>query len=288
MRLSALSLLWFGCQGLEPVVPATGDLDSEEGQDTTETGADTGDTSETGGGNSPPVANAGADQTVPVGTIVGLDGSASSDLDDDELDVEWTLTDVPADSEAELLNPTHSDPEFYADEPGVYTIELQVDDGESSDIDEVQVLAELENGAPTANAGTDQAVSVGALVQLNGSASSDPEDDQLNFQWTLASKPAGSTASLDNSASPLPRFTADRAGVYTLSLIVDDGTFSSAVDTVRVTAESTEDSDCLSCSAEAQRQLRNRWSAGDAASGPALVLLPLFAATWNRRKRRTD
>jgi len=279
-------LLLAACQGLAPVGPLPDGLDSEQ---STETGTETGDTAETSDtsvDNTAPAANAGPDQTVELGSIVSLDGSGSSDADGDTLTLEWTLLNTPADSNAELLNPEQADPEFYADEPGIYTIELEVDDGEMSDVDEVEIHAEADNGAPTANAGPNQSVSVGALVQLNGSASTDPEDDELNFDWEIASKPAGSTASLDNPASPLPRFTADRSGTYTVSLVVDDGTHTSTVDSVQITAEAGDDSDCLSCSAEAQRQFRDRWTAGDAASGPALLLLPLLAAAWNRRRKR--
>jgi PKD domain len=46
--------------------------------------------------NSPPEADAGPDQSVPVGTTVTLDGSATKDADRDPLTYQWALLSVPA------------------------------------------------------------------------------------------------------------------------------------------------------------------------------------------------
>ncbi len=52
--------------------------------------------------NSPPVADAGADQAVRVNDIVQLDGSSSSDADGDTLTFKWSFTSVPDGSSAAL------------------------------------------------------------------------------------------------------------------------------------------------------------------------------------------
>jgi hypothetical protein len=44
--------------------------------------------------------------------------------------------------------------------------------------------------APIANAGPDQSVSVGSMVQLTGAGSSDPDNDPLTDQWSFVSRPA--------------------------------------------------------------------------------------------------
>ncbi len=59
-----------------------------------------------------PVANAGPNQTVPIGTAVTLDGSASSDLDGDDLTFQWTFLSKPANSTAALSSPTAVQPTF--------------------------------------------------------------------------------------------------------------------------------------------------------------------------------
>src|SRR3989344_8626546 len=92
-----------------------------------------------------------------------------------------------------------------------------------------------ENAAPNADAGPDQNVSVGALVNLDGSASSDPDNDPLTYSWSFNSKPGGSTATISNPNSVSPTFIADKVGTYNVSLTVSDGTLSDS-DDMRVDA----------------------------------------------------
>ena len=68
-----------------------------------------------------------------------------------------------------------------------------------------------------------------------------------------------------------------------VELIVNDGSFTSDPDQIRVVAQSADDGDCLSCSAQAEQEIRRRLRAGDFAGGPAMVLLPLFALLLLRR-----
>ena len=92
------------------------------------------------------------------------------------------------------------------------------------------------NFIPIANAGTTQNVVVGTLVTLDGSGSSDAKGDLLTYNWSLTSKPNGSSASLSNSTTVKPRFSADIAGTYVFGLVVNDGKVDSAAATVTVTA----------------------------------------------------
>jgi uncharacterized repeat protein (TIGR03803 family) len=79
--------------------------------------------------NLPPTAFAGADQTlVVVNEIVTLDGSFSSDPDDDDLTYAWTLGDIPRGSAAELTDPETVHPTLKPDTAGDYTVVLTVTD----------------------------------------------------------------------------------------------------------------------------------------------------------------
>jgi hypothetical protein len=79
--------------------------------------------------NIEPVADSGADQSVMVGDTVHLDGSASSDGNGDLLTYSWSFTSKPAQSLAELIDPTLAQTSFVTDEPGVYVLSLIVNDG---------------------------------------------------------------------------------------------------------------------------------------------------------------
>jgi len=95
-----------------------------------------------------------------------------------------------------------------------------------------------ENQRPVAVAGSEQIVPVGALVQLDGSNSFDPDDvtPNLTYMWAIVSKPFDSTATLSNPSAESPTFVADKQGAYELSLIVNDGTDDSFSDSVTVIA----------------------------------------------------
>ena len=73
--------------------------------------------------------NAGATQDVTVGSIVTLDGSASTAGIGKTLSYGWTLTTRPSGSAATLSSATSTKPTFYADYAGTYIAKLTVNDG---------------------------------------------------------------------------------------------------------------------------------------------------------------
>ncbi len=187
--------------------------------------------------NSAPVANAGADQNVATGSLVTLDGSASSDADGDQLTYSWMISSKPTGSSAGLSDPSVAKPTFTADLDGTYVLSVTVNDGTvSSQADSVTITAATANSAPVANAGPDQNVATGSLVTLDGSKSSDADGDQLTYSWAFTSRPAGSSAALSDPAIAKPTLTADLDGTYVLSLSINDGTVSSQTDSVTITA----------------------------------------------------
>ncbi|MFO7287793.1 MAG: PKD domain-containing protein, partial [Gammaproteobacteria bacterium] len=193
--------------------------------------------------NSAPHADAGPDQTIAVGALVELDGSASSDPDGDPLTFDWTLTSRPSGSSASLSNANTVKPSFVADRPGEYVATLVVSDGEfDSEPDTVKVSTT--NSAPVANAGSDLTATVGDTVELDGSASTDADGDELTYLWSIVSRPDGSTAELVGETLVNPTLEVDVAGLYVVQLIVSDRALSSDPDTVAITvAEDSTDPD---------------------------------------------
>ena len=91
------------------------------------------------------------------------------------------------------------------------------------------------NNAPIANAGSNQAATTGNTLTLDGTASSDADDDTLLYSWSLTSSPAGSSATITNSAEFIASITVDEIGDYIISLVVNDGTVQSAADSMTIT-----------------------------------------------------
>jgi ACT domain-containing protein len=89
------------------------------------------------------------------------------------------------------------------------------------------------NKAPNANAGFNQTVDENTLVTLDGSGSTDPNNDALTYLWTA---PAGITLSSATAIKPTftaPEVTTDQT--LTFSLIVNDGKVNSTADEVVIT-----------------------------------------------------
>lgn len=191
--------------------------------------------------NAPPAANAGVDQSVLVNAVVSLDGRDSSDANrDDVLTFTWSL--VRPDGTSTVL--TGVRPTFTAALTGTYTASLTVRDAVSfSEPDAVRVVVSAVNAPPVAVITAPSSVVMGTRVQLSGASSTDSNRDTLNYKWALLNKPMKATGALADSAAVLssatlvnPLFTADVAGLYVLSLVVNDGQVNSEPVTVLVTA----------------------------------------------------
>lgn len=193
-------------------------------------------------GNAAPIANAGGAQDGVVGTPVTLSGGMSSDANGDALTYRWTIESKPAGSSAKLNDPGATYPVFTPDISGSYVVALVVNDGKAdSEQSLVRISATMANAAPNASAGASRMVSIGTVVTLDGSGSWDANGDPLAFTWTLVSKPAGSTASLVDSAKSIAKFKADVSGAYVISLVVGDGKLSSSPAVTSVAASDPRD-----------------------------------------------
>ena len=188
--------------------------------------------------NSAPVALVSANQNVLAGAVVTLDGTGSTDANRDPLTYTWVLTTRPNGSAAALSSATSPKPTFVADVAGLYVASLKVNDGQvsSDNIAITTVTASVANSAPVAAVSANQSVVLGSSVTLDGTGSTDANRDPLTYNWVLSGKPAGSAAVLSGPNSPKPTFTADLAGTYVASLVVSDGSLTSAVAVGTVTA----------------------------------------------------
>ncbi|MCH7499042.1 MAG: hypothetical protein IH886_03405 [Nitrospinae bacterium] len=197
------------------------------------------------GGTPTPVANAGPDQTVDEGIAVFLDGTGSSDPQNDPLNYDWSQVAGPT---VTLTGANTATPSFtapFVSSNQTLTFELMVDDDTNfSGPDTVDVTVVNVNSPPIADAGDDSTIKEGATATLDGNESFDAEDDLITYEWTQVSGPTV-TLTPDGTVAN-PTFTAP-LGVGTVlvfKLVVSDGqepsipslgTDSSLGDTVAIT-----------------------------------------------------
>jgi hypothetical protein len=185
-------------------------------------------------------------------TSVELDGTGSSDpqdaptgdADGDKLVYDWNFTVVPSGSTMTdaSLSPgdDNATPSFTPDKTGVYRLSLNVKDTAGNWSGEVYVKLQVNkpNLAPVADAGQDQTVNPGALVELNSSGSTDADGVIMTWQWNES---AGNPESLTLNGATLPvaSFTApETVGVYEFILRVrDDNLTWSSPDYINITVE---------------------------------------------------
>ena len=177
--------------------------------------------------NQPPVANAGQNQTVNEGSLVTLDGSASTDPDDGIASYSWTQLSGPP----VTLNSSAAQCTFTA--PSVprtgqaFTFQLTVTDkGGLKSTATVTVTVQWVDTPPVVSAGNnvwilskDQATTV-----IAGTAT-DADGDSLTYAWSGGNTQLGSRQVGDSGQAPLSLALVPTLsiGAHTLTLAVNDG-----------------------------------------------------------------
>ncbi|MBE9553816.1 MAG: hypothetical protein IMF05_10175 [Proteobacteria bacterium] len=171
--------------------------------------------------NQPPVANAGPDQTVDPTQPIALDGTGSYDPEAGVLEYFWTL-DSP-DGPLMATGPTPATEQF---PPGTFTIFLTVTDLYGVSASDSMVLM-VTNDPPVASASIDQTVQTLETVLLDGSGSTDPNGDSIEYIWSIAG--------VQIATGPTPTAGPFDTGVYTVTLTVRDAWYAEATDQMILT-----------------------------------------------------
>lgn len=185
-----------------------------------------------------PIAKAGENRKVIIGTAVELNGSTSYDPDNDSIvSYKWSVIAKPDGSLAEIGDYSGIITEITPDVQGQYKIGLTVNDGIYNSIISTKIINVKEsNRAPVANAGTDKYIATKEFVALDGSSSIDEDGDPLSYNWSIISMPDGSRSILTDKDTPSARFRADDEGVYVIGLVVNDSITDSTKDSVTIVA----------------------------------------------------
>jgi len=199
--------------------------------------------------NRPPVADAGSDQSVTAGDEVTLDGSGSTDPDQDPITYLWKQTaGAPVVlSDTGAVKPVFTAPALSGSAETLEFLLTIGDQGglQSTDTCTIRVQSVLPpppvNMPPTADAGQDQSVTHATLVTLDGSGSTDPEGAIETYLWVQIDGPS---VSLSDATAAVPTFTAPSAGsqdtVLTFELTVSDAAGQAATDSCLVSIRAVQ------------------------------------------------
>jgi len=185
--------------------------------------------------NEPPRAIAGVDQTVDEGVMVTLDGSLSLDIDDGISTFMWTQIGFPT---VTLSDPAKSTPTFIAPDVGPEGVSLTfhltvTDAGNLQDTDACIVNITWQNEPPTTVVVPEYLETTeGALVILDGSASTDSDDGIASYLWTQVE---GDPISFSNPTSAVTSFTAPTTDAFDKNIelrltVTDHGGLKDTVD----------------------------------------------------------
>ncbi|MHC4605711.1 MAG: PKD domain-containing protein [Planctomycetota bacterium] len=182
--------------------------------------------------NKNPVADAGADQTVEMGTRVMLDGRNSFDPNGQPLSFSWKQV---AGTAVGLTGTTTASPQFTAAEKGSFTFELTVSDGTKSDADRVTVMVVEPNYDPVLDPVGDKTVPEGEKLSFTLTAT-----DANGHLLTYSSSALPPNAVLDPATGHF-EFTPDytQADVYSVTFFVSDGHGASDSETIAITVIDT-------------------------------------------------
>lgn len=211
--------------------------------------------------NLAPTVDAGSDQTVDEGQMVSLDPATFNDLgtfDTHTVTIDWgdgTAIDIGVVTEAPFGPPgstsgadgTVSGSHVYADD-GIYTVEVTVTDDDGASTSDTLTITVL-NVAPTVDAGSDQTVNEGDLVELDPATFNDLgtlDTHTATIDWGDGSPleagvvtevpfgSPGSTSGTDGTVDGSHVYADNGAYTVTVTVFDDDGASTSGILTVTV------------------------------------------------------
>ena len=212
-------------------------------------------------GNNAPVAAIAGPTSGFIGTLVQLSASAtdpdgpvngganpaspacSPQVIAQTVTFRWSIVALPPGSQAQLNNPTGTNPSFTPDVTGNYTIQLVATDQaglNSAPVTQTISVANCGNKAPfvtgLATVGSGVTVNPGSTVSLTATANDDDNTclganphQTFSYAWTLVSRPSGSATFIVNPttdpATAAAQFVPDVAnGTYQAQLVITDST----------------------------------------------------------------
>lgn len=184
--------------------------------------------------NQPPVAHAGADQTITLPTnSVSLNGSTSTDPDGSIVAFLWSKISGPA--SFTIVSASQAITTVNNLTAGVYQFTLRVTDNVgATGLDTVQITVNAANVPPTVTVGANQTITLPTSSVTLVATASDPDGSIATYAWTKISGPAGGTISTPAAATTnVTGYT--NAGTYIYQVVVTDNQGATGSTTTQIT-----------------------------------------------------
>lgn len=169
------------------------------------------------------------------GVPLAVSGTVRDDgLPDNNLIVNWQVID-PAGASASIENAGDINTTVTFTEPGTFTLQLSVSDGEFTVSRSIAIQVDAVNQAPVVDAGADQTVTVpdGRIVLSGNFTDDNLSGTPAEFLWQVV-EPAGASVIISDASALSTEAIFTNPGNYILSLTVNDGELA-ASDTVAIT-----------------------------------------------------
>lgn len=182
--------------------------------------------------NQAPVANAGSDVTINLPINSATVNGTGTDSDGTIASYAWTQVSGP--SEATLSGETTASLEASGLVAGSYVFRLTVtDDDGATGTDEVTVIVNAANQAPTANAGPSRTITLPTSTGTFTGSGTDPDGTIVSYEWTQISGPTAAT--LTNATTKTLTVSSTTPGTYYFRFTVTDNDGATAFDDARLT-----------------------------------------------------
>ena len=179
--------------------------------------------------NALPTANAAGPYTDQEGTAVALSNATASDADGDSLTYAWSIAGGPADAVCTFSSTTTLQPSVTCNDEGTYTLTLSVSDGVNPAVASTAQLTVTNapiavnpiTGLPTAPVAVNSTVNASATFTDPGTG----DAHTATWNWGDGTTSSGTVTETlgTGTGSVSGSHTYAAAGVYTVSLTVDDG-----------------------------------------------------------------
>jgi gliding motility-associated-like protein len=181
--------------------------------------------------NAPPVVNAGADITINLPTNSTPIAGSASDPDGTIQSYVWSQTSGPSSATLSGVNSSTLTASNLLQGTYIFRLTATDNDGDSSN-DDVKVVVNAANLAPTANAGADKTITLPTNTITFTGSGNDTDGTISNYSW---SQVGASTATLSNQNTVTLTAVVPSAGTYTFRLTVTDNEGATAFDDVVLT-----------------------------------------------------